>query len=107
MLAAAPDRFGQLEPVRIYFRLMVSAAKAAERPELTNYVRDVLKEALAILRDKSQLKNVAHSEAVTLARAMRRRPQLKEVITEADAETEIAPDIASRLLREMDAAFAA
>ena len=101
MLAAASQQTQSLELVKLILGLIRS--KTPDIPDgFQRHLLSVIEQAKLIARDPKAVQSKTSPDAIRLAVAMRSRPDLASVLEAIHSFDNIGPEVAKRMLSEME-----
>jgi hypothetical protein len=104
MLAAASERFGNLEPVRILFSLARSHPDQVPQP-LIDQALLIIRQARDLYADPTGTNENTLPEAISLALIMRRDKELAKDLAQINSFDHLDPAKAASALEHLSAAF--
>jgi hypothetical protein len=104
MLAAASERFGNLEPVRILFSLARSPSEQIPQ-SLIEHALTIIRQARGLYANPAGADETTLPEAVSLALVMRRDQELARDLEQIDSFEQLDPGKAASALEHLSAAF--
>ena len=104
MLAAASERFGNLESVRIVFSLARTHLDQIPQP-LIDHALLIIRQARDLYADPRGTNERTLPEAISLALVMRRDKELAKDLAQFNSFDHLDPDQAASALEHLSAAF--
>lgn len=105
MLAATSERFGNLEPIRIWLSLVRTNADQVP-VALIEHAQAIIRQAKLLYADPNSVDKQTLPEAINLALAMRTHSELAADLGSIESVNQINAGMAARALDHLNAAFA-